>query len=165
MADSHSGLLLPIEAIVRITGSFSEWSDMPDAGFRGLDLRPLESQFGSGSANARGEGPSKARKVQEERIAASESASGSGGGDGQNGSEAATTEGEPENIHKAESPHRLSPHFVPHLVIPIPQIQVQTTSQPVTTQMVEDPTRAYRCVIVIFMIFLFLKSRNVRSMS
>ncbi|RXW18353.1 hypothetical protein EST38_g7509 [Candolleomyces aberdarensis] len=141
--------LLPIEAIVRCALRLSGETAMVDAGvgIPGLDFDVLESVW-KGEGNVWDEDPVKRR--QDSGAAASGSVDMDEGGTSsvcsgnvfeKDGGE--ETRGE---AGKKATPHRLSPYFVPHFVIPVPQIQVTTQGHQPVTQTVEDPTRAYRFV-------------------
>jgi hypothetical protein len=119
-----------------------------------LDFSLLESDWegekGSGAGGVWDEDP--VRRGRDRSTGDTSSASGEGSSSpaaAKSGSEGRDDEGKgklEESSATNTSPQRLSPYFVPHLVVPVPQMPASTQGQQVATQMVEDHTRVYRYV-------------------
>jgi hypothetical protein len=120
-----------------------------------LDFSLLESDWegerGSGTGGVWDEDP--VRRGRDRSMAGASSTSGEGISSvttAKRGSEGQDDEGKgklEEGSATNTSPQRLSPYFVPHLVVPVPQMPASTQGQQqVATHMVEDHTRVYRYV-------------------
>ncbi|RXW18351.1 hypothetical protein EST38_g7513 [Candolleomyces aberdarensis] len=124
---------LPVEAIVRCALTLSEEMVPSNGGLSGLDFDMLETGWAgeaTGTQNVWDEDPlGRGRDGMTGATSDGSGGKGSSRSTAQGGSglhEDAAKGDRADELKKATDPKRLSPHFVPHLVVPVPQIQVST---------------------------------------